>query len=170
MHTSFSDMAEDPFDSVANEVESSIKALEKNVDTFLATIKNLQQTNALTNTKKNSLITDFSTYNTDIKNLEWDLTDLKETVDVASNNPEQFNLVSGDVISRQNLIDKLSSRIHVLKSRLDNKVLKKLEVPNAQTELSRFTKQDEQKYEEEQTQIFKTQNQHLDKLANSMNR
>jgi syntaxin 6 len=129
---------DDPFDSVAKEVGESLIKTEQNLTSWCKNVGSLLKNN-LKISKKNVLLDEFSSHQTDLKQLEWDIAELREVVGVSKSNPDQFNLLENDVLNRDTVIQKMEFRLSSMRKTIDAMDLKnKLETPNEETPLSRF--------------------------------
>merc|ERR1712226_767370 len=129
---------DDPFDSVAKEVGESLIKADSTITTWCKNVENLLK-QPLKTSKKNILLDEFSAHQTDLKQLEWDIAELREVVGVSKSNPDQFNLLENDVLQRDTIIQKMELRLSAMRKTIDSMNLKKtLETPNEETPLSRL--------------------------------
>lgn len=67
---------DDPFDSVAKEVGESLIKTEQTLTSWCKNVEKLLKNN-LKISKKNVLLDEFSSHQTDLKQLEWDIAELQ---------------------------------------------------------------------------------------------
>ncbi|VEL29865.1 unnamed protein product [Protopolystoma xenopodis] len=55
-----------------------------------------------------------------IRNIEWDLEDLQETVAIVERNPGRFNLLAEEVVARRNFVQGVRAVVKLVKSQLQS--------------------------------------------------
>lgn len=132
-------MDDDPFDSIAQECQTNLTKLSQNIKKWTDSIQPLITSNKLKTSKKNELLLEYSSFQTDMKNLEWEIAELDEVNKEVKSDPSAYNLLENDVFVRQNKIEQMFLKLNGLRKDFDSLDLKqKLETPNQETPLSRF--------------------------------
>merc|ERR1712226_761882 len=129
---------DDPFDSVAKEVGESLIKADSTITTWCKNVENLLK-QPLKISKKNFLLDEYSAHQTNLKQLEWDIAELREVVGVSKSNPDQFNLLENDVLQRDTVIQRMELKLNGIRKTIDGMDLRnRLETPNEETPLSRL--------------------------------
>ena len=179
-------MDDDPFDSCAKDIDDNIKKLTLNITKWCDSIKPLITSTSLKTTKKNEILLEYSSFNTDLKQIEWDIQELEEVMEQVKASPGDYNLLEGDVIKRQTRVEQMSLKLSRLRKSINSMDLKnKLETPNEETPLSRLTHDTTNLTEtdngsrlpntgstpwnHQQSQIIKEQDTQLDMIGESVN-
>ena len=162
-------MDDDPFDSVAHDCANNLQKLTSSINKWTISIKPLIENSKkksssndtkLKTSKKNEILLEYSSFQTDLKQIEWDIQELQDVVNEIKNNPAEFKLLDSDVIKRQNTVDQMNIQLGKLRKSVDAMDLKnKLETPNQETPLSRF-----------QTSNFATENAAFSENSNNNNK
>jgi len=170
-------MDDDPFDSVANEVEETLNKTSTNIIKWCSSVQPILKTD-LKISKKNEILFEYSSFQTDLKQLEWDITELQEVTVEVKKDPAQFNLLENDVLNRSTKIEQLTLKLNRTRKSIDVLNIKKtLETPNKETVLNRLvanedtTNQngaDKGNWNNAQEQIIQQQDNKLDQIGESV--
>lgn len=106
-------MSVDPFNIVKEEVKKSINKTKSLVESYQA-ILNAKRNGDERNVDPASVRL-INEIRTNMKSINWDLQDLKETIKIASKNPNRFNLTQSELESRNQFVEQATEFVQKTK-------------------------------------------------------